>query len=109
MMLNVQLRAGAPYYRGMYGATAERPRDSNGRVWFNLARNTRLHSRQVRRTASRPWPLAIKVSAHFDRSQLPISPFRSIWARTHPAVGRQPDVVRFLDNNGIIVELPVAS
>jgi hypothetical protein len=36
------LEKSLPYYRLVYGTAAERPRDSNGRVWFHLARNTRL-------------------------------------------------------------------
>ena len=36
------LEKSLPYYRLVYGAAAERPRDSNGRVWFHLERNTRL-------------------------------------------------------------------
>ena len=31
-----------PCYRMAYGTTAERPRDANGRVWFQLARKTRI-------------------------------------------------------------------
>ena len=30
------------YYRALYGAAAERPRDASGRVWFQLERGTRL-------------------------------------------------------------------
>ena len=36
------LEKSLPYYRMVYGTAAERPRDANGRVWFHLARNTRL-------------------------------------------------------------------
>jgi len=43
MLLRVSsLEMALPYYRMVYGAAAERPRDANGRVWFHLARNTRL-------------------------------------------------------------------
>jgi catechol 2,3-dioxygenase-like lactoylglutathione lyase family enzyme len=43
MLLRVSsLEKSLPYYRMMYGTAAERPPDANGRVWFYLARNTRL-------------------------------------------------------------------
>ncbi|MGH9240925.1 MAG: VOC family protein, partial [Vicinamibacterales bacterium] len=31
-----------PYYRMVYGTAAERPRDAQGRVWFQLENNTRI-------------------------------------------------------------------
>src|SRR5262245_2854000 len=31
-----------PYYRLVYGAAAERPRDASGRVWFQLSGGTRI-------------------------------------------------------------------
>jgi hypothetical protein len=43
VMLSVRsLEKSLPYYRLVYGAAAERPRDSNGRVWFQLDRGTRI-------------------------------------------------------------------
>jgi hypothetical protein len=31
-----------PYYRQVYGPSTERPRDANGRVWFELDKGTRI-------------------------------------------------------------------
>jgi catechol 2,3-dioxygenase-like lactoylglutathione lyase family enzyme len=100
------LEKSLPYYRLVYGSAAERPRDSNGRVWFHLERNTRLGLEeaspgQVPAIAH----YAIKV-APFDRSGLETR-LRELGTRMLPAAD-EPDVVRFADNNGIIVEVRVA-
>jgi hypothetical protein len=95
-----------PYYRLVYGAAAEQPRDTNGRVWFHLARNTRLGLEEA--PSGQPPTIAhytIKV-APYDRSALE-SRLRALGARVLPAAD-EPDVVRFADNNGIIVEVRVA-
>jgi catechol 2,3-dioxygenase-like lactoylglutathione lyase family enzyme len=100
------LEKSLPYYRLVYGATAERPRDSNRRVWFHLARNTRLALEEA--AAGQAPAIAhytIKV-APFDRGALEAR-LREIGARLLPAVD-EPDVVRFADNNGIVVEVRVA-
>ena len=100
------LEKSAPYYRLMYGTAGERPRDSNGRVWFQLERNTRLGLEEA---APGQTPAiahyAIKV-APFDRSAL-LARLREVGASVAPAVD-EPDVVRFADNNGIIVEVRAA-
>jgi catechol 2,3-dioxygenase-like lactoylglutathione lyase family enzyme len=95
-----------PYYRLMYGAAAERPRDANGRVWFHLERNTRLGLEEA--PAGQPPTIAhyaIKV-APFDRKVLEAR-LADLGARVIPATD-EPDVVRFTDNNGIVVEVRVA-
>ena len=93
-------------YRLVYGAAAERPRDSNGRVWFELERNTRLGLEEASPgMAPAIAHYAIKV-APFDRAALETR-LREIGARVLPAADER-DVVRFADNNGIIVEVRVA-
>jgi catechol 2,3-dioxygenase-like lactoylglutathione lyase family enzyme len=100
------LEKSLPYYRLVYGAAAERPRDANGRVWFHLERNTRLALEEV--SPGQPPTIAhyaIKV-APFDRRTLEAR-LQELGARVLPAAD-EPDVVRFADNNGIIVEVRVA-
>jgi catechol 2,3-dioxygenase-like lactoylglutathione lyase family enzyme len=107
VMLRVtSIEKSLPYYRLVYGQGVERPRDANGRVWLQLARNTRLGLEQA--AAGQPPTIShytIKV-APFDRGALE--------ARVREAGGRvmaapdEPDVVRFSDNNGIVLEVRVA-
>jgi catechol 2,3-dioxygenase-like lactoylglutathione lyase family enzyme len=96
-----------PYYRMVYGAAAERPRDAQGgRVWFQLDNNTRIGLQAA--PAGEPPTIehyAIKV-APFDRDAL-TSRLRDLGVRTLPAPD-EPDVFRFEDNNRIVVELRVA-
>jgi len=107
VMLRVtSLEKSLPYYRLVYGPSVERPRDSNGRVWLQLAGNTRLGLEQA--AAGEPPAIShytIKV-ASFDRRALETR-VRDAGGRVMPAAG-EPDVVRFADNNGIIVEVRVA-
>lgn len=93
------------YYRALYGASTERPRDANGRVWFQLDRGTRLGLEQTTGAASIAH-YAIRV-APFDRDAL-LSRLREMGTRVLPAPD-EPDVLRFADGNGIVVELRVAS
>jgi catechol 2,3-dioxygenase-like lactoylglutathione lyase family enzyme len=93
------------YYRALYGASTERPRDANGRVWFQLERGTRLGLEQTTGTA-RIAHYAIRV-APFERDAL-VSRLRELGTRVLPAPD-EPDVLRFADDNGIVVELRVAS
>src|SRR5687767_2398725 len=100
------LEKSLPYYRLVYGTAAERPRDANGRVWFHLERNTRIGLEEA--PPGQPPTIAhyaIKV-APFDRSALEAR-LRAIDGRVLPAAD-EPDVVRFTDNNGLIVEARVA-
>ena len=107
VMLRVtSIEKSLPYYRLVYGQGVERPRDANGRVWLQLARNTRLGLEQV--AAGQPPTIShytIKV-APFDRGALEAR-VRDAGGRVIPAPD-EPDVVRFADNNGIIVEVRVA-
>ena len=93
-------------YRLVYGAAAERPRDSNGRVWFELDRRTRIGLEEAPPgVAPSIAHYTIKV-APFDRAALETR-LRDINARVLPSPD-EPDVVRFADNNGISVEVRVA-
>ena len=107
VMLRVtSIEKSLPYYRLVYGQGVERPRDANGRVWLQLARNTRLGLEQA--TAAQTPTIShytIKV-APFDRGALEAR-VRDAGGRVIPAPD-EPDVVRFADNNGIIVEVRVA-
>ena len=96
------LEKSLPYYRLVYGTAGERPRDSNGRVWFQLERNTRLGLEETPGQTPAIAHYAIKVAA-FDRSAL-VARLQELGARTIPAAD-EPDVVRFTDNNGILVEV----
>ena len=105
VMLQVaSLERSLPYYRALYGTAAERPKDPHGRVWFELAENTRIALEQ---TASTPAisHYAIKV-APFDRAAL-ARRLGEIGSAIIPSPD-EPDVLRFQDNYGITVELRVA-
>jgi catechol 2,3-dioxygenase-like lactoylglutathione lyase family enzyme len=99
------LETSLPYYRLVYGAAAERPRDSNGRVWFQLDRGTRLGLEETPGLAPGIAHYAIAV-APFDGRALETR-LRELGASTMPAPD-EPGVVRFADNNGIRVEVRVA-
>jgi hypothetical protein len=92
------------YYRALYGASTERPRDANGRVWFQLERGTRLGLEQTTGPA-RIAHYAIRV-APFERDAL-VTRLRELGTRVLPAPD-EPDVVRFADDNGIVAELRIA-
>ena len=107
VMLRVtSLEKSLPYYRLMYGNAVERPRDKNGRVWLQLAGNTRLGLEEA---AAGQMPTiahyTIKV-APFDRGAFE-KRLQELKARVLPAPD-EPDVVRFTDNDGIVVEVRVA-
>ena len=97
------LEKSLPYYRLVYGAAAERPRDSQGRVWFHLQRNTRLGLEEApagQMPAIAHYAIAV---APFDRRALETR-LRELAVRLLPSAD-EPGVVRFEDNNGIIVEV----
>ena len=96
-----------PYYRMMYGTAAERPRDANGRVWFQLARNTRLGLEQAAPGAAPAIAHYAITVAPFDRRGVDAR-LRELKARVIPSPD-EPDVVRFADDNGIVVEVKAAS
>ena len=107
VMLRVtSLEKSLPYYRLVYGNAVERPRDKNGRIWLQLAGNTRLGLEEA---AAGQMPTiahyTIKV-APFDRGAFE-KRLAELKARVLPAPD-EPDVVRFTDNDGIVVEVRVA-
>lgn len=92
-----------PYYRLVYGAQTEGARDANGRVWMSLERNTRIGLQKVANGESpRIGHYAIKV-ARFDRAAV-TARLQQINAKIVPSPD-EPDVLRFLDIDGIAVEL----
>jgi len=100
------LEKSLPYYRLVYGTAGEQPRDSNGRVWFHLERNTRLGLEEASPGQAPAIAHYAITVAPFDRSVLETR-LRELGTRMLPAAD-EPDVVRFADNNGIIVEVRVA-
>jgi catechol 2,3-dioxygenase-like lactoylglutathione lyase family enzyme len=105
VMLQVAgLERSLPYYRALYGTAAERSKDKNGRVRFELAKNTRIALEQTTGTPAISH-YAIKV-APFDRAAL-ASRLAEIGSAIIPSPD-EPDVLRFKDNYGITVELKVA-
>jgi catechol 2,3-dioxygenase-like lactoylglutathione lyase family enzyme len=104
MLLRVSnLEKALPYYRTLYGTAAEKPRDAEGRVWFHLDRDTRLALKAVDPgKAPAIEHYAIKV-APFDRNAV-TARLRELGVRTLPS-SDEPDVLRFEDDNGIVVEL----
>ena len=102
MLLVSDLDKSLPYYRLVYGAGVEGPRD-NGRVWVRLANNTRIGLEKV--SGGRPPSIghfAIKVRP-FDRAAV-TTRLRELGAAIVPS-SDEPDVLRFTDNNNIVVEL----
>ena len=92
-----------PYYRLVYGAQTEGPRDTSGRVWIRLERDTRIGLQKVAGGESpRIGHYAIKT-ARFDRGAV-TARLRELGASVLPSPD-EPDVLRFADNNGIVVEL----
>jgi len=105
VMLQVSsLEKSLPYYRALYGAAAERPKDKNGRVWFEFPKNTRIALEETTGTPAFAH-YTIKV-APFDRGAL-TKRLAEIGSAVIPSPD-EPDVVRFKDNYGITVELKVA-
>jgi catechol 2,3-dioxygenase-like lactoylglutathione lyase family enzyme len=107
VMLRVtSLDKSLPYYRLVYGNAVERPRDKNGRVWLQLAGNTRLGLEEISQGQMPAIAHYTLKVAPFDRGALETR-LKELNARVLPAPD-EPDVVRFTDNNGIIVEVRVA-
>jgi hypothetical protein len=91
------------YYRMVYGPGVERPPDARGRVWLHLSNDTRIGLQPA--AAGQPPRIehyAIKV-APFDRQAL-TARLRELRANVLPS-DDEPDVFRFSDDNGIVVEL----
>jgi catechol 2,3-dioxygenase-like lactoylglutathione lyase family enzyme len=107
VMLDVSsLEKALPYYRAVYGPAAEATREPGGRVWINLKNNTRIGLQVVKNGAAPAIEhFAIKVRS-YDRAAL-MQRLGELGARIVPSAD-EPDVVRFLDNNGITVEVRTA-
>ncbi len=105
VMLQVSsLEKSLPYYRALYGTAAERPKDKNGRVWFEFPKNTRIALEETTGTPAFAH-YTIKV-APFDRGAL-----TKRLAEIGSAVitsPDEPDGGGLKDNYGITVELKVA-
>jgi catechol 2,3-dioxygenase-like lactoylglutathione lyase family enzyme len=105
VMLNVKdIDASLPYYRLVYGPETIGPRQSNPeRLWINLKNDTRIGLQKAAAGApSRIEHYCIKVRP-FDRDAVTAG-LRKIGAEVLPSADER-DVVRFLDDNRIIVEL----
>ncbi len=103
VMLEVSsLERSLPYYRLVYGTNVE-SRPQNGRVWLRLERDTRIGLEQVK-AGQTPTigHFAVKV-APYDRGAL-TSRLRELGSQIVPSPD-EPDVLRFVDTNGIVVEL----
>ena len=89
------------YYRFMYGEGLEtRDADAPERVWFNLARNTRIGLE----------PVAEGTIPHFVRFGIKVAPFDSaavapvLRAAGAEVLSVAPSLIRFRDNYGITLE-----
>ena len=92
-----------PYYRLVYGRDAEGPRERNPeRVWFHLARQTRIGLENASDGKPRIAHFAIKVTP-FDRSAV-VMRVQELGGKVLPS-GDEPDVLRFQDPDGIVGEL----
>ena len=91
-----------PYYRLVYGNGVEGRRDG-GRLWLNLANSTRIG---LEKTDGMPRisHYAIKVRP-FDRAAV-TERIQDIGGKILPS-SDEPDVLRFADDNGIVIELRV--
>ena len=106
LLLVSDIERSLPYYRLVYGAQAEAPhRAGDTRVWFNLERGTRIGLQKVTDGLPRIGHFAIKVT-RFDRGVV-TARLAELGAKII-ASPDEPDVLRFADNNGIVVELRTA-
>jgi len=98
-----------PYYRQVYGdavvADAVARRRPGGRVWLNLEKSTRIGLEKAD-GMPRISHFAIKVRP-FDRAAV-TKRLQDIGSKVLPSPD-EPDVLRFTDDNGIIVELKANS
>ena len=109
MLLVNDVEKSLPYYRFVYGAGVEgRPSTAlgagreGGRVWLNLEKSTRIGIEKAPDGMARIGHYAIKV-APFDRSVV-TARLQQLGATIVPSPD-EPDVLRFTDDNGIVVEL----
>ena len=90
-----------PYYRFVYGDAVVGKREG-GRLWLNLEKSTRIGLEKAPDGMPRIGHYAIRV-ASFDRAAL-TKRLQEIGGKILPSPD-EPDVLRFADNNGIIVEV----
>ena len=109
MLLVNDVEKSLPYYRLVYGAGVEerpstglRAGGEGGRVWLNLDKSTRIGIDKAPDGMARIGHYAIKV-APFDRRAV-AARLQELGAKVQPSPDEQ-DVLRFTDNNGIVVEL----
>jgi len=103
--LNVRdINASLPYYHFVYGKDVDGPREHNPeRLWLNLKNDTRIALQQVPAGQSpKIEHFCIKVRP-FDRDTV-IAGLKKIGADVLPSTDER-GIVRFLDNNRIMVEL----
>jgi catechol 2,3-dioxygenase-like lactoylglutathione lyase family enzyme len=105
VILNVRdINASLPYYHFVYGKDIDGVREKNpDRLWLNLKADTRLALQQA--PAGQPPRIehfCIKVRP-FDRNAVTAG-LMKIGAEVLPSTD-EPNVIRFLDNNRIMVEL----
>jgi hypothetical protein len=105
VLLHVKdIDASLPYYRFVYGPETIGPKQGNPeRVWINLKADTRIGLQKVPAgSAPRIEHYCIKVR-QFDRNAVTAG-LKAIGAEVLPSTD-EPDVLRFRDDNRIIVEL----
>ena len=97
-----------PYYRLVYGddvVAARRLQRSGERLWLNLEKSTRIGLEKAPDGLPRIGHYAIRV-APFDRAAL-TKRLQEIGGEVLPSPD-EPEVLRFADNNGIVVEVTSA-
>jgi len=92
-----------PYYRLVYGDGVIGRREG-GRLWLNLEKSTRIGLEKATDGMPRISHYAIKVKP-FDRAAV-VRRLQEIGGKVLPSPD-EPDVLRFADDNGIVVELKV--
>jgi catechol 2,3-dioxygenase-like lactoylglutathione lyase family enzyme len=104
MLLVGDVEKSLPYYRLVYGdgVVARRVRPGGDRVWLDLEKATRIGIEKAPDDMPRIGHYAIKV-APFDRAAV-TTRIQEIGGKVLPSPD-EPEVFRFADNNGIIVEL----
>jgi hypothetical protein len=104
VMLNVRdIAKSLPYYHFVYGKETQGPRENPERLWINLKADTRIGLQKIPPGAApRIEHYCIKVRP-FDREAVTAG-LRKIGAEVLPSAD-EPGVVRFLDDNRIMVEL----
>jgi catechol 2,3-dioxygenase-like lactoylglutathione lyase family enzyme len=101
MLLVSDVDRSLPYYRLIYGANAEGRREG-GRVWLTLEKSTRIGIEKAPDGMPRIGHYAIKVG-RYDRGAV-VARLQELGAKVLSSPD-EPNVLRFTDNNGIVVEL----